>query len=368
MKRAFTLCLVWILVAGSICFAAEYDLENMTTAELNELRGIVEEELSENHEPSSSQKSKIDDTVKGFIESYYGEDNVSWAWIDYSYTREWDFFTMETHADIKKQDGGKAEYDIYGEVVANGNSYQVVYVEVGTEVLLDERSTSIHDPRVLSMLGLKAEEPEARDTETMPDADSPDEKEPSAAEEEEAPVIVAKRGDRNETVKSVQEMLIRLGYLSGTADGDFGPGTEKAVKAFQKENGFTEDGIVTEEVYDAMNSAVAAMPEPVDYPHYTAAELYKKFEDNELAAEAELEDQVIQVTGPIEEISETIWGTPYVTLRADSYGFTTIKCYFDREQVSQLAELKSGKNITIQGTCGTLLVLEIEMKDCELIK
>lgn len=44
-------------------------------------------------------------------------------------------------------------------------------------------------------------------------------------------------------VKQMQERLISLGYLAGSADGDFGEATEAAVKAFQKRNGLWDDGI-----------------------------------------------------------------------------------------------------------------------------
>lgn len=48
---------------------------------------------------------------------------------------------------------------------------------------------------------------------------------------------VVRRGSRGETVAAVQS---RLGL---TADGDFGPGTEQALKNWQAANGLTPDGI-----------------------------------------------------------------------------------------------------------------------------
>ena len=52
-------------------------------------------------------------------------------------------------------------------------------------------------------------------------------------------------GDEGDTVKRVQELLIKLGYLSkGSATGYFGDVTDKAVKSFQKNNGLTADGNV----------------------------------------------------------------------------------------------------------------------------
>ncbi len=43
-------------------------------------------------------------------------------------------------------------------------------------------------------------------------------------------------------VKQMQQRLKELGYLSGSADGDFGDATEAAVRAFQQQNGLTVDG------------------------------------------------------------------------------------------------------------------------------
>ncbi len=52
-------------------------------------------------------------------------------------------------------------------------------------------------------------------------------------------------GDEGDTVKRVQELLIKLGYLSkGSATGYFGDVTDKAVKSFQKNNGLVVDGNV----------------------------------------------------------------------------------------------------------------------------
>lgn len=43
-------------------------------------------------------------------------------------------------------------------------------------------------------------------------------------------------------VKQMQQRLKELGYLSGSADGDFGDATEAAVRDFQQQNGLTVDG------------------------------------------------------------------------------------------------------------------------------
>jgi len=53
----------------------------------------------------------------------------------------------------------------------------------------------------------------------------------------------AKRNDRGDSVKWVQRGLIRLGWLSGSADGIFGAKTEAALRAFQGDAGLEESGV-----------------------------------------------------------------------------------------------------------------------------
>ena len=51
-----------------------------------------------------------------------------------------------------------------------------------------------------------------------------------------------KKGISGNAVKVMQTYLIKLGYLGGVADGNFGAVTEAAVKKFQKDNGLYADG------------------------------------------------------------------------------------------------------------------------------
>lgn len=53
-----------------------------------------------------------------------------------------------------------------------------------------------------------------------------------------------RRGSRGEEVRMLQEALNALGFNCGAVDGIFGPKTEAAVKAFQRQYGLTVDGIV----------------------------------------------------------------------------------------------------------------------------
>lgn len=74
-----------------------------------------------------------------------------------------------------------------------------------------------------------------------------------------------KKGNTGATVKTLQQMLLKLGYDLGICgvDGDFGIATEKAVKAFQKDHGLKADGIVGDKTWAALEAAADA-PKPVE--------------------------------------------------------------------------------------------------------
>ena len=58
-------------------------------------------------------------------------------------------------------------------------------------------------------------------------------------------VKVLRKGAKGDNVKALQILLIGRGYSCGSygADGSFGSATDNALRAFQKENGLTVDGI-----------------------------------------------------------------------------------------------------------------------------
>jgi Putative peptidoglycan binding domain len=65
-------------------------------------------------------------------------------------------------------------------------------------------------------------------------------------------------GDSGPQVVALQKALKALGFYDGTADGDFGSGTEAAVIAFQNAHNLNQDGIVGTDTARALNQALAA--------------------------------------------------------------------------------------------------------------
>lgn len=63
-------------------------------------------------------------------------------------------------------------------------------------------------------------------------------------------------GSKGEDVKTVQELLIQLGYKPGSIDGVFGEKTEDAVVSFQEENNLYADGVVGSNTWAEIRRAV----------------------------------------------------------------------------------------------------------------
>ena len=73
--------------------------------------------------------------------------------------------------------------------------------------------------------------------------------------------MLLKIGSKGDDVKKLQEKL------GTTADGSFGPGTEKLVKEWQSSNGLTPDGIVGDGTWSKMFGSIQTNSTPVSIPN-----------------------------------------------------------------------------------------------------
>ena len=70
-----------------------------------------------------------------------------------------------------------------------------------------------------------------------------------------------KKGNTGEIVVTLQNLLVEKGYMDRDyVDGDFGPGTDTAVKQFQTDNSLTADGIVGPATWQVLCSTAVSPP------------------------------------------------------------------------------------------------------------
>jgi hypothetical protein len=73
----------------------------------------------------------------------------------------------------------------------------------------------------------------------------------------EAPAQTLNPGDTGQQVKILQRALIKLGFLSGPPDGDYGPLTKIAVEKFQVAKKIGEDGVFGPQTLNALQKALS---------------------------------------------------------------------------------------------------------------
>jgi len=80
-----------------------------------------------------------------------------------------------------------------------------------------------------------------------------------------------KEGSQGSDVLSLQRKLAEKGFSPGALDGNFGPGTEAAVMAFQQGEGLLADGVVGAKTAAALGFSEAELPPTPGMPNITVA-------------------------------------------------------------------------------------------------
>jgi peptidoglycan L-alanyl-D-glutamate endopeptidase CwlK len=86
-----------------------------------------------------------------------------------------------------------------------------------------------------------------------------------------------REGSVGADVTTLQKLLQQHGFPPGTIDGNFGPGTEAAVIAFQRSEGLTPDGVVGTDTAQALGVATPNLPPPSSMPEISVTVVAKMF-------------------------------------------------------------------------------------------
>ena len=96
----------------------------------------------------------------------------------------------------------------------------------------------------------------------------------------------------------------------------------------------------------------------------SAEDLREAYEQNEVAAEKKYGDQLVEVTGIVNNVGTDILNNVYVTLSTGEY-LKSIQCYFEADdEIDKVATLVEGQEVTILGTCNGLSLTNVTVKEC----
>lgn len=144
--------------------------------------------------------------------------------------------------------------------------------------------------------------------------------ESNTASQEQLTSTTVRFGDRNETVREVQE---KLGL---PADGIFGPQTEKEVREFQANNGLAADGIVGPATKKALDNGgqVASASEESTTSNETASSETASSESTASVSTASTSESDSSSNEVNEEVSTSVAGTSVTSAPSNSGGLVGV--------------------------------------------
>lgn len=111
-------------------------------------------------------------------------------------------------------------------------------------------------------------------------------------------VRATQRLKRQELVAEVQRELRRLGVYPGSLDGQFGPATERAVRAYQRQRGMSETGQVTEALLARLTMDFESLAAPTNTTSIARAEVpIPRASPEEIEALTQRTSNLTQVSG-----------------------------------------------------------------------
>lgn len=137
MKCKWFVACVLVLAVCTGLFAgamADTDLSKMTLKELTQLQTDISNSYQTYHQPTDSQKNAVLTATQRETQDYYSKKMIEisgWAWYDseYTYTKDWDYYTLKTHLDYKDSNKYSQQAKIYSEVYNKDGKYIVVYLK-----------------------------------------------------------------------------------------------------------------------------------------------------------------------------------------------------------------------------------------------
>ena len=160
-------------------------------------------------------------------------------------------------------------------------------------------------------------------------ADANDNTESESSKEE---YTTLRKGSKGDAVKKLQKRLKELGYLTGSADGVYGDDTVKAVKAFQKRNALTQDGVAGPKTQKAIYASSA-----------------KKAEQSSSSSDEEVQDDDVLRKGSRGEAVKTL----QEKLKKLGYYKASVDGVYGDDTIAAVKAFQERNKLTVDGVAGT---------------
>ena len=143
-----SLLTVTLLFTAAGAEAEAHGSEDVSTLTYRQLQALLTDISSANqkyHSPTDAEKNGVLSAVQAAVAAFYtpkGYKIDSWAWYghEYTYTKDWDFFTLKTHVNYKDSSRRSYKAIIYAEVYLQNGRYTPYYLKTDSTVITDHRA------------------------------------------------------------------------------------------------------------------------------------------------------------------------------------------------------------------------------------
>lgn len=101
---------------------------------------------------------------------------------------------------------------------------------------------------------------------------------------------------------------------------------------------------------DAVEQEVESSSSSTEVIRTSATELFAAFDANKVAADAQYEGKILEVSGTVDSIGKDIMDSMYVALESGN-PILGVQCFFADSHQDTLSSLSKGQNVTIRGKC-----------------
>lgn len=110
-------------------------------------------------------------------------------------------------------------------------------------------------------------------------------------------------------------------------------------------------------------SSSSPTPAPVAMK-ITARQLADDFDSNQVAAEANWQDKLVEFSAKVSNITDS--GISFYNVGSKDFSLAQISCHISDKQ--QLLTIKNGQTVTVRGVVGKQTIGVIDLNDCEIVK
>lgn len=106
----------------------------------------------------------------------------------------------------------------------------------------------------------------------------------------------------------------------------------------------------------------------VEVINITAERLRKDYKANQVSADSQYEDKLVELSGTVDTIGKDITDEAYITFETpEAYAFDKVQCMFKSAEEASLGTLKKGQTVVAQGTVSGVVISGPLVRNCKLI-